>query len=263
MKSVVPRGQANSMSKVPSHSELREQLRKCGELIDLMASSLNSPIFYHSGQTHYGYRYGKPDARHFCILKSVKMVSCLNACIELADSGFHQELFILIRTFVESDAYIHYVVGDPNEREIQPDQAEFVADFFADYQRNSANDFRRPRISQKKIHDAIGEILDTHVEARDPRTGALTTASALMSNVYLTSSNYVHARYPEIMDMYGGVPGRFHMAGMKNTTKDAESLEAIATYCDSVPIALRMIVMKFEMDEILKDRPDLIAILAF
>ena len=43
----------------------------------------------------------------------------------------------------------------------------------------------------------------------------------------LSISNYVHAKNPEIMDLYGGVPGRFHLDGMRGTPKDEENLQII------------------------------------
>ncbi len=245
----------------PTLRELSSRTEKYAEIIDLLAGSLNPPLFYHSGNEHYGFRYGNPDGRHFCILKSVRMVSCLNACIALAENGFPQEIYMLIRTFVEADAHIRYVLGDLKEKSLAPDQLKFVADYFADYQRNEAKDFKRPRISQKKIHNAIGEILDLNADISDPRQGSPIKSSTLMSNIYLTSSNYVHARYPEIMDMFGGNPGKFHMAGMSGTSKDLENINAISTFLDSVPLLLRSVIMKFEMQECLKKRPDLVSFL--
>ncbi|MEX0694203.1 MAG: hypothetical protein WD075_07165 [Rhodospirillales bacterium] len=246
------------MNKQLTFTELREQNEKYSLVVNLLAASLNPPIFYHSGQEHYGFRYGDPGARHFCILKAAKMISCLNGCIALAEQGFHQEIFMLIRTYIESDAQIHYVLGDLKEIDLGVEQSKFIKDFFADYQRNDANDFKRPRISQKKLHDAIGEFLDSNTTLNDPRHGGPTTASTLMSNVYLTSSNYVHARYPEIMDLYGGSPGKFHMSGMKNTPKDAESFEAISTFIESTPILLRSIIVKFKMQNVLKGKAELL-----
>jgi hypothetical protein len=34
------------------------------------------------------------------------------------------------------------------------------------------------------------------------------------------------------MDLYGGLPGRFHLRGMSGTRKDAENLEQIQTYIE-------------------------------
>ena len=58
-------------------------------------------------------------------------------------------------------------------------------------------------------------------------------AAKLYSNVYRIYSNYVHAKYPEIMDLYGGRPGRFYLKGMSWTPKDAENLAAIETFIET------------------------------
>jgi hypothetical protein len=60
----------------------------------------------------------------------------------------------------------------------------------------------------------------------------------LLSNVYLTFSNYVHAKYPEAMDMYGGNPGQFHVRGMTGTSKDEECVALIEAFEVTVALAL-------------------------
>ena len=59
----------------------------------------------------------------------------------------------------------------------------------------------------------------------------------MLSNIYLIYSNYVHGRYPEIMDLYGGRPTHLHLNGMSRTPKDLENLQILdsiitsASYC--------------------------------
>ncbi len=65
----------------------------------------------------------------------------------------------------------------------------------------------------------------------------------LHSKTYLTNSNYVHSRYPEVMDMFGGREPRFHLRGMRGTPKDFESVEILETYAVTVSLALRYLVL--------------------
>jgi len=55
-------------------------------------------------------------------------------------------------------------------------------------------------------------------------------AAQLYSKTYRIFSNYVHAKYPEIMDLYGGTPGRFHLSGMSGTPKDQENLATLESF---------------------------------
>ena len=79
--------------------------------------------------------------------------------------------------------------------------------------------------------------------------------STLLSNVYLTLSNYVHARYPEVMDMYGGDPKRFHVDGMLGTPKDIENLMVLECYIETVANAIRGMVYKFNMAPLFRHWP--------
>ena len=42
-------------------------------------------------------------------------------------------------------------------------------------------------------------------------------AQSAMSTLHKAYSGYVHGAYPHIMELYGGNPARFHMAGMRDT----------------------------------------------
>src|SRR5437868_3830707 len=68
------------------------------------------PLFYHSGQQHYGFRFGAPNARHFCLLKGVRVVSAYRAAIALARQGYVQEVFVLLRTLTEFSTHIEFVL---------------------------------------------------------------------------------------------------------------------------------------------------------
>ena len=52
-------------------------------------------------------------------------------------------------------------------------------------------------------------------------------AARTLSKAY---SGYVHAASPQIMDMYGGDPPRFHTRGMSGTPREAEYRQDIANY---------------------------------
>src|SRR5258708_903337 len=64
---------------------------------------------------------------------------------------------------------------------------------------------------------------------RDETEGR-TPAERLYFDTYRLFSNYVHAKYPECMDLYGGRPGQFHLHGMNGTPKEGENLEILQTF---------------------------------
>jgi hypothetical protein len=236
---------------------VRAKIKPLEQLVANCAGLLSPPLFYHSGQEHFGSRYGKPDVRHFCLLKAVRTVSALNAMIALARGGFAQEISVLVRTMIECTTHIEFVLDAPDENDVlAPKIDKYVHDFFADFARNSSEDFKRAQVQQSVVNRRLGATLDNFsqeagdVEQRVP-------AERTYSDIYLTYSNYVHAKYPEIMDLYGGVPGRFHLDGMRGTPKDEEALQIIDTFIDTAAIALKLMVSRLHLHPILEGDPEL------
>jgi len=236
---------------------VRARIEPLERLVAACAASLLPPIFYHSGQEHSGYRYGKPGVRQFCLLKAVRAVSALNAMIALARGGFAQEIGVLVRTLVECTTHIEFVLDALDQNDVlAPDVDKHVQDFFADFARNSSADFKRAQIRQGIVHERLGATLDNiaqqtgHADQRAP-------AERAYSNVYLAYSNYVHAKYPEVMDLYGGTPGRFHLDGMRGTPKDEENHQIVDTFVDTVAITLKLMVSRLRLHPILDADPGL------
>jgi len=173
------------------------------------------------------------------------MVSVLNASITLAKAGFVQEIGVLLRTVIEYSSQVEYVLlnrdasGEPSGK-----AATFIASFFEDDRRTTEDKVKkRTKLNQKDVHDSVGGILDDFVSRQDGER----TASDLMSHVYVVFSNYVHGRYPESMDLFGGRPGHFHLAGMRHTPKDGENIEMIDTFVTTVSNTLIQIAQALDM----------------
>ncbi|MGD0763560.1 MAG: hypothetical protein ABR929_10320 [Roseiarcus sp.] len=214
-------------------------------LLDAFTADLGPPLAYHSGQVHFGFRYAKPDERHFCLLKCARAVSALNGALVLAEQGYCQEIAVLIRTSIECTTHVKYVLdGSEKDGRLKDDVKKYLEEYFADFARNSPSDFKRTRIRQGEVHDVVGDDLKSFAPyGQDP--------SRLMSNVYLTFSNYVHARYPEVMDMYGGIPGHFHFRGMAGTPKDFENLAIIDEFITDVSNTMKLLVLQLKMKKLL------------
>ena len=226
---------------------LQSRVRPLEQLVGAFAATLGPPLKYHSGQVHYGFRYAKPDERHFCLLKCSRAVSALNASIVLARHGYPQEIAVLIRTLIECTTHVKYVLnGRQSDGELTAEMKKYVQGYFSDFARNTASDFKRTDLRQGAVHNAIGKDLEKFaLDGVDP--------SKLLSNVYLTYSNYVHAKYPEAMDLYGGIPGRFHVCGMSGTPKDNENVLAIEAFIDDVSNTLKLLILQLNLKPLLSE----------
>jgi hypothetical protein len=226
---------------------LEFRIRPLEKLVHLFADQFQKPIRYDSGQQHHGFRYLKPNVRHFCLLKAVRIVSALNAAIELARKGYAQEICVLIRTLAEYTTHIEFVLYSIDEfGNLGPEAENYIQAFFADYVRNRAADFKRAQVSQRTVNKKIGQTLN-NAKPKDDSEFSGVDAEQLESNVYRTYSNYVHAKYPEVMDLYGGVPERFHMRGMKGTPKDDENIDIIDSIITTASLTFRLMIWKLDL----------------
>lgn len=225
-------------------------LERC---IHLLAQALPAPLLYDSAQRHVGFRYGKPDRRHFCLLKLVRCVSALNAMTALARGGYNQELCVLVRTVAECTTQIEFVLSSTDEDdELRPTAKELVDTFFADFARNNMTDFKRSKLCQGQVHAHVGEGLDAAVPPSERSEEYRNrTAEQLLSHIYLVYSNYVHCKYPETMDLFGGPKREFHLSGMSDTPKDYESIEILSTFVDTVALSVRSTILQLHFRDVI------------
>jgi len=197
-------------------------------VIGIFAALLPEPKFYAS-ETNRFFRYDNPDVRHFCLLKSVRVVSALNASFELARRGYTQELAVLMRIIAECTRHIEYVL-DPDDGAAHRSNVErYLHEFFDDSQRDPEAEIKGVLIREKVVNEQLGKTLDKIAAQHGPNKER-EPAAKLFHRSSRAFSFYVHARYPESMDLFGGQPGRFHLRGMSGTPKDRENLETLDTF---------------------------------
>src|SRR6266851_2558009 len=234
---------------------LESRVDPLARLVHAFEASLPKPVRYHSGKEHHGFRYAKPCIEHFCLLKAARVVSALNASLVLARNGYPQEVGVLIRTLIEFTTHIEFVSsGRDDAGQVHSEIAKYVDDFFADFARNSRDDFKRAQVKQGAVNKRLGDSLD-EIAQREGGNRNRVAAERLYSNIYLTYSNYVQGKYPEIMDMYGGVPEHFHLYGMGGTPKDDENFQIVDTFLDTASIAFKLMVSQLRLHHLPETDP--------
>jgi hypothetical protein len=229
---------------------LQSEISPLERFVISFANSLGEPNLRHLDGDR-GFRYEAPDVRHFCLLKSVRVVSALNASIALARSGYAQEIATVLRTMIECTTHIDFVLNPIVSEEHRSEVQKYIQAFFADSQRGPSAEIKRAQVPQGLVHASIGRTLDSFGDDTESRA----PAAKLLSNVYRVFSNYVHAKYPEIMDLYGGRPGRFHLRGMSGTPKDAENLEIIRTCIVTAANAILSMVLHLHLRALVDSDP--------
>lgn len=232
---------------------ITKNIRDFEEIINLFVSSIDAPLMENPATEFAGFRFANPGVKHFCTLKAVRSVSALNAAVVLARTGFNQEVCVLIRTIIECNSQIEYILSGYKNGQVGEKQKKHVDAFFADAERVRPPASTGPSIRQKDIHKEVGRTL----EPFDPRHDKERSPAELMSSAYIAFSNYVHARYPEIMDMYGGRPACFHMNGTSGSPKDSESIEMLADFTNSVSLVLAHMIIAFDMVDVVRSTPEI------
>jgi hypothetical protein len=241
------------MSIEESLRALEEQLEPLDRTIRLLTASLDAPRLRKSVEWH-GYRYDAPRVMHFCLIKLVSAVSAFSAAIKLARDGYLQEVAVLMRTLVECTTHIEFVLEPFSSEEHRKIAETYVQEFFEDGERGAGAEVRKAQVPQGKVHEALGKTLDDIAAAMgDPKDRK--SAVALYRDIYRTYSNYVHAKYPECMDLYGGRPGQFHTHGMAGTPKEPEAVEVLETFIGTLSNALIMMIQSLGLGRIVAADP--------
>jgi len=182
-------------------------------------------------------------------------VSDLNAALQLTVSGFPQQVGVLHRTVHEFCNQIEGVIVQmEKDGHISGELAAFIAHYFEDAQRGGRPSKQKP-LSQKYLNELIGAPLDE--QSRRDRTddAGRKSAAEMHQNIGFVFSNYVHGRYPETMDLYGGAPGRFHVHGMKGTPKDEENLVLVDSLITTASLCFVRLVQGLNLRHLLAHDP--------
>ena len=230
---------------------LRLRIAPLGGVVEKFAGSMSPPrlIKYGGGS---GFRYDHPDIKHFCLVKAARVVSALNACIELALAGYGQEIAVVARTLIECATHIEFVLDLNDTEKHKKLVREYLDGFLADAERGAGAPIKRAQVPQGVVSDTLGQTLDEIAEAIGKGEGR-TPAATLYRNVYRTYSNYVHAKYPECMDLYGGTPGEFHLRGMSGTPKDQENIEQIASHIETACNTFVIMIQQLGLRDLMRE----------
>ena len=152
------------------------------------------------------YRYVEKTPRQAIVQKLARYVTTLRAACILFDHGFVQEQAALQRMLDEIQEDVTFLAFGLIFNKLTPLHETYLAAFYQeefDPITGKPGDQDRPMPPRKKIRAYIARMEGA---AADPSRGVDVTRQ--VSKAY---SGYVHAASPQIMDMYGGSPLRFHL----------------------------------------------------
>lgn len=173
----------------------------------------------------YVYRHVEKLPEQAILQKLVRLPSGLRATQLLLNAGFFQEQAALQRLVDEIGEDVIFLSIPILYGGVQPIHEEYLEYFFAeefDLATGLSTSQDRPMVRRKKIRAYIAQ---SPIGGADPSSHI--EAARIVNKTY---SGFVHAASPQIMEMYGGNPPRFHTNGMLGTEREPEHRRDIANY---------------------------------
>lgn len=171
------------------------------------------------------FRYAERTVHQALIQKLARLLSGLHAARILLEHGFFQEQAASQRMLGEFREDIMFLSPGVLRDEMTELHRQYLDAFYEEEFDNEdplKATQRRPMVPRKRIRAYLGRIEGIDV---DPSTGI--EISRTLSKAY---SGFVHGASPQIMDMYGGTPGRFHVTGMLGTPLESEHRDDLWNY---------------------------------
>jgi hypothetical protein len=158
------------------------------------------------------YRYREQTVHQALVQKLARIISGLHAAELLTVQGFFQEQGVLQRVLDELNDDVAFLALGVINDDLTPLHLEYIKAFYQEeFDKPGdalASSQKRPMVSRQRIRAYLGRTNGTSDSSS--KVEALRT----VAKVY---SGYVHGASPHIMDMYGGDPPRWHVAGMLAT----------------------------------------------
>jgi hypothetical protein len=211
------------------HSKNYYIFQKCLGDISVLISQIGShfppPKFVSvSGQQQF--RYSENTAYHVAFLKAVRMVSGLNASLNLLSGGYYLEIMVVLRTVDDFFSDILFILENVELNTLSDVQKQFMEDFFQEEFVNPNNPLentkRRSTVPRRKIWASVARQIGQYANPSDAQKILQVTNDAF--------SGYVHGAYPQIMELCGGKPPRFHMNGVVASPRIEACFKQISFY---------------------------------
>ena len=191
------------------------------------------------------YRYVERTIHQALIQKLARVVSGLHAAYLLLQHGLVQEQAALQRMLDEFHEDIMMLAYASIYSDVTALHEKYLAAFYEEeFDKENAIEStqKRPMVSRKEIRAYLAKVEGA---ALDPSRGI--ELSRTVSKAY---SGFVHGASPHIMDMYGGHPPRFHVAGMLGTEREEEHREDLWNYFYRGIISFTFVAKAFGDDQL-------------
>ncbi len=214
----------------------------------LLESRIEKPAFVKRGSYHV-FRYENKTIQAAVIQKLARLISGLQASLLLLQGGFVQELGVIFRTLDEFREDIFFLCQAIQTGNLSKLHQEYLTLFYQEEFDVPDNPFlseqNRPTIPRKKIQAALANLPESETNPSDAKELNRTLSQAF--------SGYVHGSSGHIMEMYGGNPPRYYLAGMLDTPRIASCAENLSDYFYRGLLSVMLVALSFGEQKLLQN----------
>jgi len=197
-----------------------------------------------SFREHFVFRYKEKTLEQALIQKLARVVTGLHSARTLLNRGFLQEQIAIHRMLDELQQDISFLSLARLDGGITKLHQRFLDAFyeeeFDDQENPLGSTQKRPSIPRQKIRAYLA-MKEAEVGVSNPSRGAELTRT--LSKAY---SGFVHGASPQVMNMYGGFPPRFHISGMLGTPHEQEHRKDLWNYFYRGLLSFNEVALVFE-----------------
>jgi hypothetical protein len=157
------------------------------------------------------------------VQKLARSLSTLHAALVLLQAGHYQELAALQRILDDFHEEVVFLALALLTDDISGVHEKYLEGFWMEVIDEPADPLasaskKLPTVSRKDLRAAIRHSVSKMSPDGFPDWSEFEDSTRIVSAVY---NGFVHGGSPQIMEMYGGLPPRFHLKGMLGTPRQA------------------------------------------
>ncbi len=187
------------------------------------------------GKKGFVFRYKEKSIEQALLQKLARTISGLHAVDVLLLHGLLQEQAAINRILDEIQEDICFLAAAITNDKVTDRHKQYLTAFYSEAFSDPDNSLARSEkpnlVPRNKIRSYVNRILN-----KDNNSSLMSDIGENISTVY---SGYIHASSPQIMDMYGGNPPKFHLSGMLGTPRMSDHIDdawnyfyrALLTFC--------------------------------
>lgn len=177
-------------------------------------------------------------------LKLARIASLTNACLDLMEKGYVQEIYILCRAIDEASEDIKFFALPLGETGTNQSQMNHLKEFYQEEHEDADDPLSstsRHRVPRQKIRSAFSNI---QTDFGDPHL-----KQKVASSISQLFSGFVHGAYVFIMEMYDQ---KYHMCGMPNSPRLLECADNFSNHLYRSILALEALCYRIRRHDIAK-----------